>query len=50
MMKHDMAEKVVDNKNDCVWIMVEESFFFGISIWAWLCWLRVEAHESKFQP
>ena len=28
IMKHDMAEKVVDNEKDCVWIMVEESFLW----------------------
>ena len=27
-MKHDMAEKVVNNENDCVGIMVKKSFFF----------------------
>ena len=26
MMKHDMVEKVVDDENECVWIMIEESY------------------------
>ena len=41
------SEKFVDNENDCVWIVIEESVLW-ISIWAWLCWLISEAHDSKF--